>query len=312
MREYHLYFKEIYYIILYYGLYDIGFRFFLLFTCRTEENEELPKKGKRKLKEYYEVLFDNKIINLPFSADSINVQQRGFHDYSKEMKLKKNHMNKPLWICSDGFIYLEMFNSCSKQASDFLITIAEPICRPEIIHEFQLTIFSLYAAISVGITLDELLLNLDKFSKNILPSELVYSIKKSAESFGKVKLVLRENKYYIEAKDKFELDYLLNNNIIKNARVYSKDVNNSNNNNSKKTTIFSLNNNFMENSRVDNTGASSRNILNEEVENKKQKDSYVTYEAPVLDTEQLGEFENRIVSWVNIPPYHIYVHVCFF
>ncbi|CXI12418.1 DNA repair helicase RAD25, putative [Plasmodium berghei] len=254
----------------------------------TEENEELPKKGKRKLKEYYEVLFDNKIINLPFSADSINVQQRGFHDYSKEMKLKKNHMNKPLWICSDGFIYLEMFNSCSKQASDFLITIAEPICRPEIIHEFQLTIFSLYAAISVGITLDELLLNLDKFSKNILPSELVYSIKKSAESFGKVKLVLRENKYYIEAKDKFELDYLLNNNIIKNARVYSKDVNNSNNNNSKKTTIFSLNNNFMENSRVDNTGASSRNILNEEVENKKQKDSYVTYEAPVLDTEQLG------------------------
>ncbi|SCM08184.1 DNA repair helicase RAD25, putative [Plasmodium chabaudi adami] len=250
----------------------------------TEENEELPKKAKRKLKEYYEVLFDNKIINLPFSADSINVQQRGFHDYSKEMKLKKNHMNKPLWICSDGFIYLEMFNSCSKQASDFLITIAEPICRPEIIHEFQLTIFSLYAAISVGITLDELLLNLDKFSKNVLPSELVYSITKSAESFGKVKLVLRENKYYIEAKDKFELDYLLNNNIIKNARVYSTDVNN---NDSKKNSIFNLNSNFMESSRADNTGASG-NILNDEAENKKQKDAYVTYEAPVLDTAQLG------------------------
>ncbi|CAD2087296.1 DNA repair helicase RAD25, putative [Plasmodium vinckei brucechwatti] len=250
----------------------------------TEENEELPKKAKRKLKEYYEVLFDNKIINLPFSADSINVQQRGFHDYSKEMKLKKNHMNKPLWICSDGFIYLEMFNSCSKQASDFLITIAEPICRPEIIHEFQLTIFSLYAAISVGITLDELLLNLDKFSKNVLPSELVYSITKSAESFGKVKLVLRENKYYIEAKDKFELDYLLNNNIIKNARVYSTDVNN---NDSKKNNMFNLNGNFMENSRADNTSASG-NVLNDEAENKKQKDSYVTYEAPVLDTAQLG------------------------
>ncbi|SCL99734.1 DNA repair helicase RAD25, putative [Plasmodium chabaudi chabaudi] len=250
----------------------------------TEENEELPKKAKRKLKEYYEVLFDNKIINLPFSADSINVQQRGFHDYSKEMKLKKNHMNKPLWICSDGFIYLEMFNSCSKQASDFLITIAEPICRPEIIHEFQLTIFSLYAAISVGITLDELLLNLDKFSKNVLPSELVYSITKSAESFGKVKLVLRENKYYIEAKDKFELDYLLNNNIIKNARVYSTDVNN---NDSKKNSMFNLNSNFMESSRADNTGASG-NVLNDEAENKKQKDAYVTYEAPVLDTAQLG------------------------
>ncbi|KNC37744.1 hypothetical protein PFLG_02675 [Plasmodium falciparum RAJ116] len=124
---------------------------------KDSTNGEFTKKVKKQLKDYYEMRFDKKVINLPFSTDSINIQQRGFHDYSKDMKLKKNHMNKPLWICSDGFIYLEMFNSCSKQASDFLITIAEPICRPELIHEFQLTIFSLYAAISVGITLDELL-----------------------------------------------------------------------------------------------------------------------------------------------------------
>ncbi|CRG97383.1 DNA repair helicase RAD25, putative [Plasmodium gallinaceum] len=248
---------------------------------------DFTKKAKNKFKEFYEMHFDKKVINLPFSADSINIQQKGFHDYSKDMKLKKNHMNKPMWICSDGFIYLEMFNSCSKQASDFLITIAEPICRPELIHEFQLTIFSLYAAISVGITLDELLINLDKFSKNVLPKELVHNITKSAESFGKVKLVLRENKYYIEATNKSELDYLLNNNSIKNARIYSND-----NNEQKIKSVCNMNDSILEEKYKENNNNNitnnTNNFLNEKSNENKNEESYVTYEAPVLDTTQLG------------------------
>ncbi|KYN99745.1 putative DNA repair helicase RAD25 [Plasmodium gaboni] len=261
---------------------------------KESTNGEFTKKVKKQLKDYYEMRFDKKVINLPFSTDSINIQQRGFHDYSKDMKLKKNHMNKPLWICSDGFIYLEMFNSCSKQASDFLITIAEPICRPELIHEFQLTIFSLYAAISVGITLDELLINLDKFSKNVLPNELICNITKSAESFGKVKLVLRENKYYIEATNKSELDYLLNNDTIQNARIYSTD----NNNDKNMKSLYNLNNRLLDSRHRDNNKNDNKNNSNDNniekttnnlfSEEQKGKDCYLTYEAPVLDTTQLG------------------------
>lgn len=266
-----------------------SFKYIIIYK-KYSTNGEFTKKVKKQLKDYYEMRFDKKVINLPFSTDSINIQQRGFHDYSKDMKLKKNHMNKPLWICSDGFIYLEMFNSCSKQASDFLITIAEPICRPELIHEFQLTIFSLYAAISVGITLDELLINLDKFSKNVLPNELISNITKSAESFGKVKLVLRENKYYIEATNKSELDYLLNNDTIQNARIYSTD----NNNDKNMISLYNLNNRHRDNNKNDNKNnnddnnnidKTTSNLLNED---QKGKDCYVTYEAPVLDTTQLG------------------------
>ncbi|PNH08145.1 DNA repair helicase XPB2 [Tetrabaena socialis] len=36
-------------------------------------------------------------------------------------------------------------------AYDFLIAIAEPVCRPEAMHEYQLTPHSLYAAVSVGL-----------------------------------------------------------------------------------------------------------------------------------------------------------------
>jgi hypothetical protein len=53
----------------------------------------------------------------------------------------------------------------SLQAYDFLIAIAEPVCRPESIHEYVLTPPSLYAAVSVGLDRDTILGVLDKLSK---------------------------------------------------------------------------------------------------------------------------------------------------
>lgn len=81
--------------------------------------------------------------------------------------------------------------------------------------------FSLYAAVSVGLLADDLIRNLDKFSKNIFPKALEQLIIRAAKSFGQVKLVLRDNKYYIESKDKSELDYLLRNEKIRSARIMS-------------------------------------------------------------------------------------------
>lgn len=51
------------------------------------------------------------------------------------------------------------------QAYDFLIAIAEPVCRPESIHEYVLTPQSLYAAVSVGLDQQTILGVLDKLSK---------------------------------------------------------------------------------------------------------------------------------------------------
>eukprot|EP00922_Rhytidocystis_sp_ex-Travisia-forbesii_P024726 GHVS01036283.1.p1 GENE.GHVS01036283.1~~GHVS01036283.1.p1 ORF type:complete len:873 (+),score=83.29 GHVS01036283.1:158-2620(+) len=96
--------------------------------------------------------------------------------------------------------------------------MSEPMCRPELIHEFQITVFSLYAGLSVGLSIDDLLSNLNKFSKNELPEELIETIKRNADVFGKVKLVLRDNKHWIESGDKEELDMLTNNHIVSAAR----------------------------------------------------------------------------------------------
>uniref|UniRef100_K3XF39 DNA 3'-5' helicase n=1 Tax=Setaria italica TaxID=4555 RepID=K3XF39_SETIT len=71
-------------------------------------------------------------------------------DFTK-LELKPDHANRPLWACADGRIFLETFSPLYKQAFDFLIAIAEPVCRPESMHEYNLTPHSLYAAVSVGL-----------------------------------------------------------------------------------------------------------------------------------------------------------------
>jgi len=53
-------------------------------------------------------------------------------DFTK-LELKPDHASRPLWACADGRIFLETFSPLYKQAYDFLIAIAEPVCRSTLI-----------------------------------------------------------------------------------------------------------------------------------------------------------------------------------
>ncbi|KAE8055361.1 hypothetical protein FH972_012202 [Carpinus fangiana] len=112
-------------------------------------------------------------------------------DFSK-LELKPDHANRPLWACADGRIFLETFSTLYKQAYDFLIAIAEPVCRPESMHEYNLTPHSLYAAVSVGLETETIIAVLNKLSKTKLPKEMVDFIHSSTANYGKVKLVLKK------------------------------------------------------------------------------------------------------------------------
>ena len=76
------------------------------------------------------------LTQLPLTADAVHLQQKGLRDYSG-LVLKERHQDRPIWSCGDGFFLLEQFLPTSKQANDFLVTVAEPICRSELMHEFQ-------------------------------------------------------------------------------------------------------------------------------------------------------------------------------
>ncbi|GAY39150.1 hypothetical protein CUMW_042170 [Citrus unshiu] len=135
-------------------------------------------------------------------------------DFSK-LELKPDHVNRPLWACADGRIFLETFSPLYKQAYDFLIAIAEPVCRPESMHEYNLTPHSLYAAVSVGLETETIISVLNKLSKTKLPKEMIDFIHASTANYGKVKLVLKKNRYLV-------LKRLLQDDVISRARIVSE------------------------------------------------------------------------------------------
>lgn len=139
-------------------------------------------------------------------------------DFTK-LQLKQDHSNRPLWACADGRIFLETFSPLYKQAYDFLIAIAEPVCRPVSMHEYNLTPHSLYAAVSVGLETETIVNVLNKLSKTKLPKEMIDFIHGSTANYGKVKLVLKKNRYFIESPFPEVLKTLLKDDIINKARI---------------------------------------------------------------------------------------------
>ncbi|GAB4818176.1 hypothetical protein N2152v2_005222 [Parachlorella kessleri] len=149
-------------------------------------------------------------------------QDDAFHDYSG-MQLKPDHQNRPLWACPDGRIFLETFSPVYRQAYDFLIAIAEPVSRPESIHEYVLTPHSLYAAVSIGLETPTIIAVLNRLSKTALPKEVKDFVRASTENYGKVKLVLQRNKFFVESPYPDILKKLLKDSVIRGARVESSE-----------------------------------------------------------------------------------------
>lgn len=71
--------------------------------------------------------------------------------------------------------------------------------RPESMHEYNLTPHSLYAAVSVGLETETIISVLNKLSKTKLPKEMIDFIHSSTANYGKVKLVLKKNRYLVES-----------------------------------------------------------------------------------------------------------------
>ncbi|PWN23242.1 DNA repair helicase rad25 [Microstroma glucosiphilum] len=140
-------------------------------------------------------------------------------DFSS-LALKHDHSSRPLWISpDDGHIILEGFSPIAEQAMDFLVAIAEPVSRPAFIHEYRLTPYSLYAAISVGLSPQDILSVLDRLSKSTLPDSVITFIQEYTASFGKIKLVLKDNRYFVESAETETLRTLLQDETIGGARV---------------------------------------------------------------------------------------------
>ncbi|XP_042294001.1 general transcription and DNA repair factor IIH helicase subunit XPB [Sceloporus undulatus] len=147
------------------------------------------------------------------------VDEYGAKDYRSQMLLKADHSSRPLWVAPDGHIFLEAFSPVYKYAQDFLVAIAEPVCRPSHIHEYKLTAYSLYAAVSVGLQTSDITEYLRKLSKTGVPDGIIQFIKLCTVSYGKVKLVLKHNRYFVESTHPEVIQQLLQDPVIRDCRL---------------------------------------------------------------------------------------------
>ncbi|XP_077009598.1 general transcription and DNA repair factor IIH helicase/translocase subunit XPB isoform X2 [Tamandua tetradactyla] len=113
------------------------------------------------------------------------VDEYGAKDYRLQMPLKDDHTSRPLWVAPDGHIFLEAFSPVYRYAQDFLVAIAEPVCRPTHVHEYRLTAYSLYAAVSVGLQTSDITEYLRKLSKTGVPDGIIQFIKEMIEELQK-------------------------------------------------------------------------------------------------------------------------------
>ncbi|CAH2091090.1 unnamed protein product [Euphydryas editha] len=151
--------------------------------------------------------------------DQVPEDEFGAKDYRSQMELKPDSASRPLWVAPNGHIFLEAFSPVYKHAHDFLIAIAEPVSRPQHIHEYKLTAYSLYAAVSVGLQTNDIVEYLQRLSKCTVPAGIIEFIQLCTLSYGKVKLVLKHNRYLVESKHVDVLQKLLRDPVVQQCRL---------------------------------------------------------------------------------------------
>ncbi len=121
-------------------------------------------------------------------------------------RLRRTTSPVRFWITPDNRIFLETFSSKYRAAYEFLIAIAEPISRPAFIHEYELTQYSLYAAMVVQLTPEKIKGLLHILCKNeAIPAKVIDFIDRNTKNYGSVKLFLRGNQYFLQIFDRSNL-----------------------------------------------------------------------------------------------------------
>lgn len=135
------------------------------------------------------------------------------------LQLRPDHESRPVYVSGDMRIFLETFSPIYKQAYDFLVAIAEPVSRPEQLHEYRLTPYALYAAVSVGLDSERIIRALGKLCKTSLPKEVPKFIRDCTKTYGKTKLVLKKGKYLVQTHDETVLRIFLADQKIADAKM---------------------------------------------------------------------------------------------
>ncbi len=101
--------------------------------------------------------------------------------------------DNPIIVQSDKTVLLEVNNPLYPEARDLLARFAELDKSPEYVHTYRITPLSLWNAAAAGMTAEEILEGLDRFSKYPLPDNVRVDIIDAIARYGRLKLVRGED-----------------------------------------------------------------------------------------------------------------------
>lgn len=114
----------------------------------------------------------------------------------------------PLIVQGDRTVLVEVDNPKYAEARDALAPFAELEKSPEHIHTYRLSDLSLWNAAAAGLSADDMIVVLQKYSKFPLPINLLTEISERVERYGRVKLVKHDDKLKLVCTDKPLLEEL--------------------------------------------------------------------------------------------------------
>jgi DNA excision repair protein ERCC-3 len=107
----------------------------------------------------------------------------------------------PLIVQSDKSVLLEVDSPLYTEARDALARFAELEKSPEYVHTYRVSALSLWNAAAAGLTAQQILDDLDKYSKYPLPDNIKVDITESVSRYGRIKIVLEGSRMLVISDD---------------------------------------------------------------------------------------------------------------
>ena len=125
------------------------------------------------------------------------------------------HPENPMIVQSDRTILLEVDNPGFIDARNALARFAELEKSPEHIHTYRLSPLSLWNAASLGLTSEQVTVDLRRFSKYEIPRNIEFEIAEQMGRYGKLKLTADGGMLRLEATDVHIITEIWNNNQLR-------------------------------------------------------------------------------------------------
>jgi DNA excision repair protein ERCC-3 len=103
----------------------------------------------------------------------------------------------PVIVQSDKSVLLEVDNALYTEARDALARFAELEKSPEYVHTYRISPLSLWNAAAAGLGADEILADLERYSKYPLPDNVRFDIRDAIARYGRIKLVLEDGRLMV-------------------------------------------------------------------------------------------------------------------